>query len=1133
MTATMEQIRYWSPWLLSHWLWPMLWQSSVLAGALLLLDFALRRKLRPAVRYALWLVLLVKLILPPSLALPSSLAWWLRPTTAPLPKTHPTTVTVHYGPAVLPEPTIEPPAPAPPPPPPLPLSAWALIGSGLVSLALLGWMLVRWAQVARTARNATEAPDWLNDLLAETKKAAGVRRVVRLRLAAAPLSPAVCGFFRPVILLPQALANLPAGRLRTVLLHELIHLSRGDVWINCIQALLQVVYSWHPLLWLANARIRRLREEAVDDAVMLALRDEAADYAPTLLEVARLALQRPLTSLGLVGILESKTALRRRIERLVDFHAPQKAGPTLFSVVGLGLFTAMAVPMGEAPPAPQRPNDTRNPQNSLWPDLRFDGYSEVRLEPQFYIADGANLRAVLPALLENDSPLVLNSNDVNLETTLRQANAQAASASEPFAKFSGGTFTWKVGGTTNTMLNYHAKEAGGRTIVVGADVGLAATAAGWVPLEFSVVPWNDDNQVRCRLELGLSGNINAVQRATIVLPEHGAMLWAQPLGGFSGRYELVLLRRASSAESQQTVRAAAPASSTNSQTSPTAQLESFLKAQTKTQDGKLLFEMGKLDEAEATLAQAVILNPQSQAAQYYLNLVQEARRQPVNRNANAPSFPAAPTATNVSHSTASRKAIYSKLSQIRLDAISFNNAPLGDVLEELTRLSQARDPQKRGINFIINNSVERAAAADTGVPRPVPIDPVTGLAIPQAGLAEQTDIRDVSIKILPPLTDVTLGDVLDAIVKVADKRIKYAIEDYGVVFSIKRVETPPLYTRIIKVDPNTLKQGLEGVIGFDWGSIAQPNGQRAPSPAFTSLTRTNDTVQALLRQFFLTMGVDLNPPKSIFFNDREGTLVVRANLQDLDTIEQAVQVLNITPPQIHIKAKFFAVPTEQLAALELEGGIYPAGAQTEKILTAPLAKAFLKALESNSNVDLIAESSVTTLSGRQTEVQVVSDVSDPAQTNNQSFLGFGKIANLGSLPTNPPPAGVTLDIYPFAHADEPTIQISGKAVATEFLGFDSPGPFMIQRNWDTRLLKGDAVVIGQSATPIPHFRVREHTFASIVYDGQTLLLGSMPSNVENKNSATGQSQKSLLVLITPTLIDPAGNRIYKDDQPQK
>lgn len=122
--------------------------------------------------------------------------------------------------------------------------------------------------------------------------------------------------------------------------------------MNCAQALVQIVYWWHPLLWLANARIRRAREEAVDDAVMLALRDDAEAYVPTLLEVAKLAFHRPLASLGLVGILESRSALRQRIERLVNFQAPNKAGLTLVSLCGICLFSAAAVPMGEAPATP-------------------------------------------------------------------------------------------------------------------------------------------------------------------------------------------------------------------------------------------------------------------------------------------------------------------------------------------------------------------------------------------------------------------------------------------------------------------------------------------------------------------------------------------------------------------------------------------------------------------------------------------------------------------------------------------------------------------------------------------------------------------------------------------------------------
>ena len=59
---------------------PMLWQSSVLIALLFGADFVLRRKLRASVRYALWLVILVKLCVPPTFSLPTSPAWWLRKT---------------------------------------------------------------------------------------------------------------------------------------------------------------------------------------------------------------------------------------------------------------------------------------------------------------------------------------------------------------------------------------------------------------------------------------------------------------------------------------------------------------------------------------------------------------------------------------------------------------------------------------------------------------------------------------------------------------------------------------------------------------------------------------------------------------------------------------------------------------------------------------------------------------------------------------------------------------------------------------------------------------------------------------------------------------------------------------------
>ena len=67
--------------------------------------------------------------------------------------------------------------------------------------------------------------------------------------------------------------------------------------------------------------------------------------------------------------------------------------------------------------------------------------------------------------------------------------------------------------------------------------------------------------------------------------------------------------------------------------------------------------------------------------------------------------------------------------------------------------------------------------------------------------------------------------------------------------------------------------------------------------------------------FFTTLGVNLAPPKSIFFNDRLGVLFVRATSQDLDTIEKAIQALNMTPPQVHIKARFIEVGQDDSTAL--------------------------------------------------------------------------------------------------------------------------------------------------------------------------------------------------------------------------
>ena len=353
MNSTVEIVNQWGSRLLSFG-WPMLWQSSLLIAVVWMLDVLLARKIRASVRYALWLVALVKLLLPPTLALPTGAAWWLphaRPAAATADIAKHSAFSVTYNAA----PPQNAPASTYAPKPKLTGPGWILLAYSAVVAGLLLLLVVRWRQVAGKVRTAAESEKFADELQI-ARQLAGSRSTTRLKLVDGQMSPAVCGLIRPVILLPQALVEkLSASQLRAVLLHEMLHLRRGDVWVNCAQAMLQIFYWWHPLLWLANARIRRVREEAVDDTVMLALADEAESYPPTLLEVAKLALHAPLPSLGLVGILESRQALRQRIERLLNFRTPGRTGITVMSVLGIAAFAAAAVPMGQAPPPALRP----------------------------------------------------------------------------------------------------------------------------------------------------------------------------------------------------------------------------------------------------------------------------------------------------------------------------------------------------------------------------------------------------------------------------------------------------------------------------------------------------------------------------------------------------------------------------------------------------------------------------------------------------------------------------------------------------------------------------------------------------------------------------------------------------------
>jgi beta-lactamase regulating signal transducer with metallopeptidase domain/type II secretory pathway component GspD/PulD (secretin) len=797
-----------------HFAWPMLWQSSVLMVVLFAADFALRRHVRAAVRYALWLVLLVKLVLPPSLALPTGIAWWLSPSVTTPTRPQTTKFVVNYGADTTPSLPSQPiPAFTPQPRPPMSAAAWTILAWSTISVGLLVWLAARWRQVVCDMRRAAPVPAWLNELFDEAKDSSGLRHTVRLRLTDQAMSPAVCGLFRPMILLPQSLVQkLPPAQLRAVLLHELTHLRRGDVWMNCAQALVQIVYWWHPLLWFANARIRRVREEAVDDAVMLALRADAETYAPTLLEVAKLAFYRPLASLGLVGILESRSALRQRIERLINFRAPRKAGLTFVSLCGICIFSAAALPMGEAPP----------------------------------VSSDASKIASLAYTGTTNKPVSSAGVSTNLETRTFMVNFNSGLAN-----------LRKKTGLTSPPDEF----------LRGFSKLLAASGATLPPTSI----WLKENGLL--LVRGTPQELDAIEQTV------------SELNGFSSR---------------------------------------------------------KLKES----------------------------------------------------------------------------ANSGTIMDKAS-----------------------STPAETG-------------------------------------------------------------------------HSTNLETRTFKVDPRTFYSGLESAGALSFGS-------------------TNISLAA--KQFFTKLGLNLDPPKSVFFNDRLGVLFVRATGQDLDTVEKAIQVLNMTAPQIHIKARFIEVPEEM--AKNLGTNLIPTGVtNVAGILTDLNSRAVIHALEQRNGFENLAEPEVTTLTGRQTQMRATEII-----TVITNFAYRETSTNSGIVPqTTQVECGPTLDTVAYVLSDGYTIDLTAIPSLTEFLGYDKT-----TNTIPTVTSTGKIVDVPKIS---PSFRVRQTDVHLKLWDGQTVVLGGLISTqiqtIKDTEAVSGTAgeplfreqtirtfqKRQLLILITATIVDPAGNRVHSDDE---
>ena len=247
-------------------------QGTVLA--LLALVLVRAGKLRPAWSAAIWLVVMVKFVLPWGPAMPwslSDLIAYLR---------HEET-----GPALAMVPTHVAPLSAAPLAPAI---GWLLLATAWA--AGTAFVLVRTLRAqrlaVRDARSAAPAPAVAQSLLATLAATLRVR-TPRLVVGDAATGPYVVGLVRSIIVVPPALLEDEA-LLRAALLHELAHVRRRDAIGRCVQMLATAVFFFWPIVRIAGRRLDLAREAACDAWALEASDVPRPAYARLLVRMAAL-----------------------------------------------------------------------------------------------------------------------------------------------------------------------------------------------------------------------------------------------------------------------------------------------------------------------------------------------------------------------------------------------------------------------------------------------------------------------------------------------------------------------------------------------------------------------------------------------------------------------------------------------------------------------------------------------------------------------------------------------------------------------------------------------------------------------------------------------------------------------------
>ena len=479
-----------------------------------------------------------------------------------------------------------------------------------------------------------------------------------------------------------------------------------------------------------------------------------------------------------------------------------------------------------------------------------------------------------------------------------------------------------------------------------------------------------------------------------------------------------------------------------------------------------------------------------------------------------------------------------KMRELIIPAVEFRQANITDVVNFLVDASQAADPEKRGVNIILN--LGASGGGGGGAPAPAPVAAATddwgdfGMddfdsPTMSAGGGGSSGVRDITLN----LRRISLLDAIKYITEVAN--LKFRIEDSAVMITPVDAPVGQIITRMYPVQPSFMDVIVE----------RDDSSGREGSQEFVSMSGRVNVTKSDVKTFFEKTGVQFPTGASITYNSAISQLIVANTADNLETFEAILQRINVIPNQVEIEARFIEVDQTDLEELGLQWilndnyefatkndgsgqrlqananrygftqgnrffnlntrnmNIEPASAvaraatQTplggilsiSSVLTNPEVTVVLQALSQHGGTDLLSAPRVTTRSGVNAQIQVVKEIIYPTEfsvtqpsVNSEGLVTMGPISEPGTFQTRE--TGVILNVTPTVGPDGYTIDLVMAPEVAELVDW-------IQYGSAIEIPSEFGLQIWNYNMPQPIFTSRNVTTSIVIWDGQTVVMGGL------------------------------------------